>query len=277
MKKIFTLILSLLLIFTFIACESKSFIDGGENNPVQAEVPVASETEEPAPKIELIIFAAASMTEAMNGIAAMYADIAPDVTFMFNFDSSGTLKTQIQEGADCDIFISASSNIMNLLDIDEFIIKDSRIDFVSNSCVLVVPEGNPAEIDSFEDISTDKVEHIAIGNSDSPAGVYAKEVFQYLNVWDELQSKLTFSTNVKEICTQVASFAVDCGVCFKTDAIDAGLEWVAQAEEGMHSPIIYPAAVIKTTKNEEAARAFLKYLKTDEVTLYLKSLGFSMP
>jgi molybdate transport system substrate-binding protein len=160
LKKILALLITLLLILTFSACGSKSVNDSGANTgaeetaPVKTEEPSSTPTEEPLPSVELIVFAAASMTDAMNGIATMYADVAPNVTFKFNFDSSGTLKTQIQEGADCDIFISASQKAMNQLDINadsavnteglDFVVSDSRITlyqiFVSLPYLRAIPQ-----------------------------------------------------------------------------------------------------------------------------------------
>ena len=179
---------------------------------------------------ELIVFAAASMTDTMNEIAEMYKAIEPDVNIVYNFDSSGTLKTQIQEGADCDIFISAAQKQMNQLDAVnggeantenlDFVDSDTRFNLVSNSVVLITPEGNPAGIESFEDVGTDKVKLIALGNSDVPVGQYSEEIFTYMDLWDKMneENKITFGTNVREVLAQVEEGSVDCGVVNSTDA-----------------------------------------------------------
>ena len=251
-----------------------------------------TETQEPAEEetaehVELVVFAAASMTDTMNEIAEMYKDVAPNVTISYNFDSSGTLKTQIQEGADCDIFISAAQKQMNQLDIThdssvnteglDFVDTDTRFDLVSNSIVLITPEGNPAGVNSFEDVDTDKVSLIALGNSDVPVGQYSEEIFTYMGIWDKLnnEQKITFGTNVREVLAQVEEGGADCGIVYSTDAATTDkVEVVASAPEGSHKAITYPAAVLKTSNNPDAAKAFIEYLKTDECTAVFENAGF---
>ncbi len=236
---------------------------------------------------ELIVFAAASMTDTMNEIAEMYKAIEPDVNIVYNFDSSGTLKTQIQEGADCDIFISAAQKQMNQLDVVnggeantenlDFVDSDTRFNLVSNSVVLITPEGNPAGIESFEDVGTDKVKLIALGNSDVPVGQYSEEIFTYMDLWDKMneENKITFGTNVREVLAQVEEGSVDCGVVYSTDAaISDKVEVVASAPENSHKEITYPAAVLKTSDNAEEAKKFTEYLKTDECTEVFEKAGF---
>lgn len=236
---------------------------------------------------ELIVFAAASMTDTMNEIAEMYKAVNPDINIVYNFDSSGTLKTQIQEGADCDIFISAAQKQMNQLDaVNEgeentegldFVDSDTRFNLVSNSVVLITPEGNPAGIESFDDIDTDKVNLIALGNSDVPVGQYSEEIFTYMGIWDKLneENKITFGTNVREVLAQVEEGGVDCGVVYSTDAaVSDKVEIVASAPEGSHKEITYPAAVLKTSANADEAKEFIDYLKTDECTAVFEEAGF---
>lgn len=245
----------------------------------------------PAAEKTLTVFAAASMTESMNRIAELYKKVAPDVKIVYNFDSSGTLKTQIQEGADCDIFISAGQRQMDQIDIDaspsvnmdklDFVLPGTRFDIVSNQVVLIVPKGkNPNGIDDFKDAVTDKVSLMALGNSDVPVGQYSQEIYAHLGLWDRLNamSKVTFAGNVKEVLVQVAAGAVDCGIVYGTDAAaNSGVEVVAKAPEGSHRPITYPAAILKRTKNEPAAQAFVAFLKSDECTAVFKSIGFAIP
>ncbi|MDR1622947.1 MAG: molybdate ABC transporter substrate-binding protein [Synergistaceae bacterium] len=239
----------------------------------------------------LTVFAAASMTEAMNRIAELYKKTAPDVTVVYNFDSSGTLKTQIQEGADCDVFISAGQRQMDQIDITadpavnteklDFVLPGSRFNIVANQVVLVVPKGkNPKGIDDFADVVTDKVSIVALGNSDVPVGQYSQEIYTSLGLWEKLNvmSKITFASNVKEVLVQVAAAAVDCGVVYGTDAATSkGVEVVASAPEGSHRPIVYPAAILKRAKDEAVAKAFAEFLKGDESTNVFKSIGFAIP
>ena len=230
------------------------------------------------------------MTETLSQIAEMYKEVDPSVELVFNFDSSGTLKTQIQEGADCDIFISAAQKQMNQLDATQdteanpdgldFIDHETRFNLVSNSVVLIAPEGNPKGLASFEDIGTDKVKLIALGNSDVPVGQYSEEIFTNMGIWDELNAdgKITFGSNVKEVLAQVEEGAVDCGVVYSTDAATSEkVDVVATAPEGTHKPIVYPAAVIKNAPNAEKANEFLAYLKTDICADVFESVGFAIP
>lgn len=241
-------------------------------------------------KTEIVVFAAASMTEALQRIARQYQVVAPNVTLTFNFDSSGTLQTQIEEGAYADVFISASQKQMDALDasagIDknpdaqDFVLQGTRFDLLTNTLVLIVPEGSDIDITSFADAGTDKVDLIALGNSDVPVGQYAQEVFAFLGRWDQLNAagKVTFASNVKEVLSQVAQAAVDCGVVFASDAATgAGVMVAANAPAGSHKPVNYPAAVLRNTMQPEAAKAFLNYLKGEEATGVFTEIGFAIP
>ena len=248
------------------------------------------ETTSAAPEgeaVELNIFAAASMTETLTEIADLYKEVAPNVTLVYTFDSSGTLKDQIEMGADCDIFLSAAQKQMNQLDASntaentdglDFVDTDTRMDLLENKVVLVVPEGNPAGVTSFEDVGTDKVSLIALGNSDVPVGQYAQEIFTTLGLWEDLNAsqKITFGTNVKEVTSQVEEGAVDCGVVYATDAYSAELTVAAEAPEGSCQPAVYPVAVLKNSAHPEEAKAFLDYLTSEEASQVFASVGFSV-
>ncbi len=272
MKKMLTVLLTLTLALAV--------------TPVLAET---AQTAQPA-QTELIVFGAASMTEALTQISELYEAAHPEIKLVFNFDSSGTLQTQIEEGAEADIFVSAGQKQMNALDAtasadanpdkQDFVLSDTRFDLLTNTVVLIVPEGSDRGITSFEDVATDKVSLVALGNSDVPVGQYAQDVFTYLGVWDQLNSegKITFGTNVKEVLSQVESGAVDCGVVYISDAVTGtGITVVAAAPEGSHKPVNYPAAVLKGTKHEAEARAFLEYLKGEECAKVFTDIGFQVP
>ena len=238
----------------------------------------AASSEAAGESVELIVFAAASLTETLNAIAETYSADHPGVTFRFNFDSSGTLKTQIQEGADCDLFLSAAQKQMNALQDEDLINTDTRVDLLENKVVLAVPEGNPADIQSFEDIGTDQCKLIALGNEDVPVGSYSVEILTNLGILDELESgnKITYGSNVKEVTTQVKEAAADCGIVYATDAFSAGLETVDQATAEECGPVIYPAALTASTAHAEEAQAFLDYLSTDDAAAIFESVGFAM-
>jgi molybdate transport system substrate-binding protein len=246
-----------------------------------------------AAQSELIVFAAASMTETLQEIAGLYAKVEPNVKLTFNFDSSGTLKTQIQEGAECDMFISAGQRQVDQLDITasdtvnteklDFIDKESRIDLLENRVTLVVPSGNPKKLKSFDDLNKALAGSrilMAMGNSDVPVGQYTQRILAYYKLDEKALASagtITYGSNVKEVTTQVAEASVDCGVIYCTDAFSAKLEVVDYATPEMCGRIIYPAAVLKTSFKKPAARAFLKYLTTDDAMTVFKSVGFSKP
>lgn len=238
----------------------------------------AASSEAAGESVELIVFAAASLTETLNAIAETYSADHPGVTFRFNFDSSGTLKTQIEEGADCDLFLSAAQKQMNALQDEDLINTNTRVDLLENKVVLAVPEGNPADIQSFEDIGTDRCKRIALGNEDVPVGSYSVEILTNLGILDELESgnKITYGSNVKEVTTQVKEAAADCGIVYATDAFSAGLETVDQATAEECGPVIYPAALTASTEHADEAQAFLDYLTTDDAAAIFASVGFAM-
>ena len=289
MKRLVSLLLALSLVLALTACGSKAdgAADAAAGSPPRGSAPAEESAGDP---VELIVFAAASMTETMTQIAEMYKSVAPEVTITYNFDSSGKLLTQIKEGADCDLFISAAPKQMNALDgslignteknpdgLDR-IVTGSRIDLLENKVTLAVPEGNPKGIESFDQLAEllkggDVM--LAIGNSDVPVGQYTLKVFNYYSI-DEtaVADKLTYGNNVKEVTSQVSEAAADCGIIYATDAFSAGLTVADSATAEMCGQVIYPAAVLKGDK-EDAARAFLAYLQTDAAMTVFESVGFS--
>ena len=241
--------------------------------------------------VELIVFAAASLTETLNAIAETYSAENPGVTFSFNFDSSGTLKTQIQEGADCDLFISAGQKQMNQLDSTasaevnteglDFVDAESRVDLLENKVVLCVPEGSDKGIDSFDSLAEHlKAEDIlfCMGNSDVPVGQYTQKILAYYDLDEAALAAagvITYGSNVKEVTTQISEGSVDAGVVYCTDAYSAGLTPVDEATAEMCGQVIYPAAVLKAAPNAEAAREFLAYLQTDRAATVFEGVGFT--
>ena len=241
--------------------------------------------------VELIVFAAASLTETLNAIAETYSAENPGVTFSFNFDSSGTLKTQIQEGADCDLFISAGQKQMNQLDSTasaevnteglDFVDAESRVDLLENKVVLCVPEGSDKGIGSFDSLAEHlKAEDIlfCMGNSDVPVGQYTQKILAYYDLDEAALAAagvITYGSNVKEVTTQISEGSVDAGVVYCTDAYSAGLTPVDEATAEMCGQVIYPAAVLKAAPNAEAAKEFLAYLQTDRAATVFEGVGFT--
>ena len=253
----------------------------------------ATPAPQPAGPVELTVFAAASMTDTLQEIAQLYQTVAPNVQLTFNFDSSGILKTQLQEGAECDVFISAGQKQMNQLDAsaapdvntDELDLVDAatRVDLLENKVVLVAPEGNPKGLTTFDDLAqrlSGGQVLMAMGNSDVPVGQYTQKILAYYGL-DEAAlaaaGALTYGTNVKEVTTQVTEGSVDCGVVYCTDAFSAGLEVLDSATAGMCGRVVYPAAVLKNSAHPDEARAFLTYLTGDEAMAVFETVGFSKP
>ena len=275
MKKFLSLLLALTLALSLAACGTSNTPDASGND---------------AEPITLVVFAAASMTETLTEIAGNYKAVAPNVTLRFNFDSSGKLLTQIEEGALCDLFISAAPKQMNALDGSlkddagknpngqDMLLEGSRLNLLENKVTLAVPQGNPKGIESFDQLAEllkNGEVMLAIGNSDVPVGQYTQKIFAYYSI-DEaaITDKLTYGNNVKEVTTQVTEAAVDCGIIYATDAFSAGLTVVDSATAEMCGQVIYPAAVLKDGQTE-AAQAFLDYLQTEEAMAVFRSVGFS--
>lgn len=288
MRKLFALLIAAAMVLSLTACAAPA---ADEPAPATEETAAPEETVPEAEPVELIVFAAASMTETMNQIAELYKAKAPNVTLTYNFDSSGTLKTQIQEGAECDLFISAGQKQMNQLDITadpevntdklDFVLEGTRVNLLENRVTLCVPEGNPKDIKSFDDLA-DKLKEgsvlMAMGNSDVPVGQYTQKILAFYGLDEEKLAKdgvITYGTNVKEVTTQVTEASVDCGVVYCTDAFSAGLTPVDYATKEMCGQVIYPAAVLNVSKNQEAAKEFLAYLQTDEAMKVFEAVGFA--
>lgn len=242
---------------------------------------------------ELTVFAAASMTETLNQIAEDYKTVDPNVSLTFNFASSGDLLSQIREGADCDVFISAAPKQMNALDgslkddadknpdgLDE-LLDGTRIDLLENKVVLAVPEGNPKGIESFDKLADQLGAgevFLAIGNSDVPVGQYTRKIFAHYGLDEQSLADagvLTYGSNVKEVTTQVSEGAVDCGIIYATDAYSAGLESVDEATADMCGQVIYPAAVLRNSAHLDEAKAFLDYLTGEDAGRVFESVGFT--
>ena len=240
---------------------------------------------------ELTVFAAASMTETLTELGEKFHEANPDVEIVFNFESSGKLMDQILAGADCDLFISAAPKQMNMLDIaqdgeknpdrNDYVDGETRLDLLENKVALAVPEGNPKNVTSFAGLA-DALRSgdilLAMGGEGVPVGQYTQKIFAYFGL-DEADLKewgvLTYGENVKAVTTQVSEGLVDCGIIYQTDACSAKLTVVDTATKEMCGQVIYPAAVLKTAKNAEAAKLFLEYLQTEEAAAVFSAVGFT--
>ena len=227
---------------------------------------------------EILVAAAASLKNAYEDkLIPMFEEANPGVTVKGTYDSSGKLQTQIEEGLDADVFMSAAKKQMIALDEEGMIASDTITDLLENKIVLIVPTGNEKKLEKFEDI--EKADSIALGDPASvPAGQYSEEALTNLGIWDKIQDKVSFGTNITEVLNQVAAASADAGIVYATDAASMAdkVEVVAEAPEGsLSEKVIYPVAVVKGTAHEEVAKEFVAFLQTDKAITVFEDYGFS--
>ena len=288
MKKPFAVVMAAMMVAGMMAgCSSKpqeTTAAATETETIAAET-TAAETEAES-KAEakadlgeqsILVAAAASLKNAYEDeLIQMFEEQYPGVTVEGTYDSSGKLQTQIEEGLEADVFMSAATKQMEALDEEGMIASDTIVNLLENKIVLIVPTGSDSKIDSFEKIGD--AASIALGDPESvPAGQYAKEALTNLNVWDSIQDKVSFGTNVTEVLNQVAAASADAGIVYATDAASKAdqVTVVAEAPEGsLEKKVIYPVAVVKATAHEDAAKAFVDFLQTPEAIAVFESYGF---
>ena len=282
-KSLLAFLTAAVLAFSMTACASSNTetsqpaSSAAESSVAPAES-AAPSSAQPAENVELIISAAASLTDVTKELTDAYAKTAPNVKLTFTYGASGALQTQIEEGAPSDIFLSAAQKQMDALEEKGLLLDGTRRDLLVNQVVLITPKGSGKDIKAFDDASTDKVEKIALGEPKSvPVGQYSEEIFTYLKTLDAVKAKAVYGSDVRQVLTWVESGDVDCGVVYATDAATSdNVEVVAQAPEGSHKPVVYPAAVLKSSKSADAAKAFLDYLSGDEAKAIFEKYGFAM-
>jgi molybdate transport system substrate-binding protein len=284
-KKLLAIGLSLTMVLAVTACGSTS--SGGGTSAKSDSASAAAE------KVsgDLYVSAAASMTESLDKVIEKFEKQNPDCKVTPTYDSSGTLETQIIQGASCDVFISAAQKQMDELDGssdkclgENYVLSGSRIDLLENTAVLVVSKDMESEISSWDDFveklnsaQSDEDLIFCMGNSDVPVGAYTSKILQGLGIQEsDLVSKgiVTYGTNVKEVTSQVQSGAADCGIIYSTDAYSANMTPVATADAALAGQIIYPAAVMQNAENQEAAKAFVEFLKTEDAMKEFTAVGF---
>ena len=238
----------------------------------------AEETEGSGEGVEILVAAAASLKNAYEEeLIPMFEEQNPGVTVTGTYDSSGKLQTQIEEGLEADVFMSAATTQMDALNEEGMIASDTITNLLENKIVLIVPSSSELGLASFEDIA--KAESIALGDPASvPAGQYAQEALTNLGIWDSIQDKVSFGTNVTEVLNQVAAASADAGIVYATDAASMAdqVTVIAEAPEGsLAEPVIYPVAVVANSAHPDEANAFVDFLKTDEAMAVFESYGFS--
>ena len=267
MQKHFTFIITLLFLLMFaVACSNQQNTDQSSN---------LKETESKE-SVELTISAAASLKDAMEVIQSTYQEEHPEVTLKFNFGGSGSLQQQISHGAPVDLFFSAAEDKFDILVEDDSIAKEDGVDLLGNSLVLVVPKENQS-IKGFEDLAKAEIDKISIGTPETvPAGKYAKESLEKTDLWKDVESKVVYAKDVRQVLSYVETGNVAAGIVYKTDALVSDkVNIVATADPGTHTPIIYPMGIIKDSKNYEEAKDFYSYLQNNDALKVFQEYGFT--
>lgn len=229
-------------------------------------------------KKTVTVLAAASLTDVMGQIETSYESEHPDIDLVFSFAGSGALQSQIEEGAPADVFISAAMKQMDALDEEGLMESESIIELLLNKVVLIVPSDSTLELDSFEDVLNADINMIGLGEPSSvPAGEYAMQVFETLGIWQEVEARANFGTDVRTVLSWVEMGEVDCGVVYATDAAASDMVRIAaEAPEGSCDRIVYPAGIVAGSEASEEAQEFLMYLQSDEASQVFESYGFTM-
>ena len=266
-KFVFSTLITLMLSVLIISCSAQK-----DSSSAQKDAP--STTAEPS--VELNISAAASLKEAMTDIQTEFKKVKPNVTLTVNFGASGSLQQQIEQGAPCDIFISAGQSQMKALDDKSLLLENTKKDLVKNDLVLVGPKDTT--LTGLSDLTSDKVKKIGVGEPTSvPAGKYADEVFQKLGIKDAVSSKLVLAKDVKEVLAWSASGNAEVGFVYKSDALSSSdVKIIETIADDKHSPITYPIGVIKASKNADVAKTFEDFLFTDTCKTIFEKYGYGI-
>lgn len=290
MRKIMSAVLVMAMAISLAACssapaETEAPTTAAETEATEAEAPESTEAETEAEAAadgeqqEILVAAAASLQYVMeDALQPAFEEANPDIMLAFTFDSSGKLQTQIEEGADVDVFFSAATKQMNALDEEGLMDSDTIVELLENKIALIVPAGSETGITGFEDIT--KAERIALGDPESvPVGQYSKEAFESLGMWEEVEAKTSFGTNVTEVLSWVAAGSADAGIVYLTDATTSDqfdqVEIVGYAPEGSVSKVIYPVGIVAASQKKDAAQKFVDFLGTEEAMAAFADYGFS--
>lgn len=230
-----------------------------------------------AQQTPLTVSAAISLTNALPEIKTLYQRSNPNVNVTYNFGASGALQQQIQQGAPVDVFFSAATQQMDALQQKNLLDPSTRINLLTNRLVLITPR-NAKALTSFQDLTSAQVSQIAIGEPKSvPAGQYAQELLMNLKIFDSIKSKLIYGNNVRQVLTYVKTGNVDAGIVYITDAKESkSIKVAATAQENLHSPIVYPVAVLRDSKNITAAREFVQFLSSTQARTVFEKYGFGV-
>lgn len=261
--------------------QSETERDAQESESAQeteTESQAAQDTPAADGQTEILVAAAASLKNAYEEeLIPMFQEEHPEIIVTGTYDSSGKLQTQIEEGLEADVFMSAATAQMDALNEEGLIQTDTIVNLLENKIVLIAPASGGEDLNSFEDIV--KAQSIALGDPASvPAGQYAREALTNLGLWDQIQDRVSFGTNVTEVLNQVAASSADAGIVYATDAasMPEDVRVIGEAPEGsLAEPVIYPVAVVAASAHPEEARAFVDFLQTEEAMEVFESYGFA--
>jgi len=256
---------TVLMILLLTACGSNEQDSAEDNSNSSADS-----------EAKLIISAAASLTDALEEIKTAFNKENPDISITYNFGGSGNLSQQIQQGAPTDIFLSASKKDMDTISEKTLIDEDSRFDFVQNQLVVITEKSNTLKLPAIEDLATIDIGNLAMGDVEAvPAGRYGKASLENSGVWDNIENKVVYFSDVRQVLTQVETGNAELGIVYRTDAIQSDkVKIIHDIDSSLHDPIIYPAAIIKDSQNKEAATKYLDFLKSEKGKEILQSYGF---
>jgi molybdate transport system substrate-binding protein len=273
MQKRFTFMITLFFLLMFaVGCSNQQNTDQSSDTK-ETETEAVTENKE---KVELTISAAASLKDAMDVIQNTYQEEHPEVTLKFNFGGSGSLQQQISQGAPVDLFFSAAEDKFDLLVEQGNIAKEDGLDLLGNSLVLVVPKDEQS-IKGFEDLAKEEINKISIGTPEIvPAGKYAKESLEKTDLWKDVESKVVYAKDVRQVLSYVETGNVAAGIVYSTDALVSDkVNIVATADPETYTPIVYPVGIIKDSKNYEEAKEFYSYLQSDDALKVFQKYGFT--
>jgi molybdate transport system substrate-binding protein len=233
--------------------------------------------EPPSPAVELTVSAAISLKDALDAAKQLYGEENPGVSIAVNYGASGTLELQIEQGAPVDLYISAASKQMDVLEGKGLLLEGTRQDLLKNQVVLIVPKDSSA-LSSFRDLTNPQVKQIALGEPTTvPAGEYAKQVLTNLGIYDQIQPKVIWAKDVRQVLTYVETGNVDAGIVYLTDARSSSkVKIAAEAPETSHAPVVYPLAVVKSSKNPAAAKQFAAFLEGSQAGAIFQKYGFRL-
>lgn len=228
-------------------------------------------------RTSLTVSAAISLSPALTEIKTVYQTSNPNVNITYNFGASGALAQQIQQGAPVDVFLGAATKQMDALQQANLLFNETRRNLLTNRLVVISPK-NGAVVSDFKQLTDAKIKKIAIGEPNSvPVGQYAQEMLTKLGLWQQIKPKLVFGNNVRQVLTFVESGNVDAGIVYTTDAkISNKVTVQLTAAENLHSPIIYPLAVIRNSRNQAAAKTFVQFLAGDRAKIVFQKYGFGL-